>query len=93
LKLAQEFVLQVTVDYRNAAVVRAAIRLANELGQEVIAEGVEDRRTGALPARRRLRASARLLFQPAGDGAKGHELLRAGRIQPETGARIASSAA
>jgi len=41
LKLAQEFVLQVTVDYRNAAVVRAAIRLANELGQEVIAEGVE----------------------------------------------------
>ncbi|HEY8299163.1 MAG TPA: EAL domain-containing protein [Methyloceanibacter sp.] len=41
LKLAQEFVLHVTVDYRNAAVVRAAIRLANELGLEVIAEGVE----------------------------------------------------
>src|SRR6185437_669467 len=40
LKLAQEFVLHVTVDYRNAAV-RAAIRLANELGLEVIAEGVE----------------------------------------------------
>ena len=78
LKLAQEFVLQVTVDYRNAAVVRAAIRLANELGQEVIAEGVEDRRTGALPARRRLRASARLLFQPAGDGAKGHRVVAGG---------------
>jgi EAL domain-containing protein (putative c-di-GMP-specific phosphodiesterase class I) len=41
LKLAQEFVFRVTVDYRNAAVVRAAIRLANELGLEVIAEGVE----------------------------------------------------
>jgi EAL domain-containing protein (putative c-di-GMP-specific phosphodiesterase class I) len=32
LKLAQEFVFRVTVDYRNAAVVRAAIRLAHELG-------------------------------------------------------------
>jgi len=41
LKLAQEFVFRVTVDYRNAAVVRAAIRLAHELGLEVIAEGVE----------------------------------------------------
>ena len=77
LKLAQEFVLHVTVDYRNAAVVRAAIRLANELGLEVIAEG-GDRGTGALPARRRLRASARLLFQPAGDGAKGHRVVAGG---------------
>ncbi len=41
LKLAQEFVFRVTVDYRNAAVVRAAIRLAHELGIDVIAEGVE----------------------------------------------------
>ena len=43
LKLAPEFVFRVTVDYRNAAVVRATIRLANELGLEVIAEGVETR--------------------------------------------------
>src|SRR5581483_11205020 len=41
LKLAQEFVFRVTIDYRNAAVVRAAVRLAHELGLEVIAEGVE----------------------------------------------------
>ena len=41
LKLAQEFVFRVTVDYRNAAVVRAAIHLAQELGLDVIAEGVE----------------------------------------------------
>ncbi|HEU4476474.1 MAG TPA: EAL domain-containing protein [Methyloceanibacter sp.] len=41
LKLAPEFVFRVTVDYRNAAVVRAAIRLVNELGLDVIAEGVE----------------------------------------------------
>ena len=41
LKLAHEFVFRVTVDYRNVAVVRAAIRLAHELGLEVIAEGAE----------------------------------------------------
>ncbi len=41
LKLAQELVFQVTTDSRNATVVRAAIRLAQELGIEVIAEGVE----------------------------------------------------
>jgi EAL domain-containing protein (putative c-di-GMP-specific phosphodiesterase class I) len=41
LKLAQELVFRVTTDSRNATVVRAAIRLAQELGIEVIAEGVE----------------------------------------------------
>jgi EAL domain-containing protein (putative c-di-GMP-specific phosphodiesterase class I) len=41
LKLAPEFVFHVTIDYRKAAVVSAAVRLANELGLEVIAEGVE----------------------------------------------------
>jgi diguanylate cyclase (GGDEF)-like protein len=41
LKIAQELVFRVTTDPRNATVVRAAIRLAKELGIEVIAEGVE----------------------------------------------------
>jgi EAL domain-containing protein (putative c-di-GMP-specific phosphodiesterase class I) len=41
LKIAQELVFRVTTDSRNATVVRAAIRLAKELGIEVIAEGVE----------------------------------------------------
>ena len=41
LKIAQELVFRVTDDVRNATVVRAAIRLAHELGIEVIAEGVE----------------------------------------------------
>jgi diguanylate cyclase len=41
LKIAQELVFRVTTDARNATVVRAAIRLAQELGIEVIAEGVE----------------------------------------------------
>ncbi len=58
LKLAPEFVFRVTIDYRNAAVVRAAIRLANELGLEAIAEGVETE------------AQARFLMG-AGCGARG----------------------
>src|ERR1700719_2956448 len=41
LKIAQELVFRVTTDARNATVVRAAIRLAQELGIEVIAEGLE----------------------------------------------------
>jgi diguanylate cyclase (GGDEF)-like protein len=85
LKLAQEFVFRVTVDYRNAAVVRAAIRLANELGLEVIAEGVETE------------AQARFLMGAGCEQAQGYyfsrpvpaaqvaELLRAGRIEPQTG--------
>jgi diguanylate cyclase (GGDEF)-like protein len=85
LKLAQEFVFHVTVDYRNAAVVRAAIRLANELGLEVIAEGVETE------------AQARFLMGAGCEQAQGYyfsrpvpaamatELLRAGRIEPQSG--------
>jgi diguanylate cyclase (GGDEF)-like protein len=41
VKLAQELIFRVITDSRSATVVRAAIRLAQELGIEVIAEGVE----------------------------------------------------
>ena len=41
LKIAQELIFHVTENLRNAAVVKAAIRLAHELGIAVIAEGVE----------------------------------------------------
>jgi predicted signal transduction protein with EAL and GGDEF domain len=95
LKLAQEFVFRVTIDYRNAAVVRAAIRLANELGIEVIAEGVETE------------AHVRFLMGAGREQAQGHffsrpvtvlkatELLRAGRIEPKADPlrRLTSSAA
>jgi EAL domain-containing protein (putative c-di-GMP-specific phosphodiesterase class I) len=82
LKLAQEFVFRVTVDYRNAAVVRAAIRLAHELGLEVIAEGVETE------------AQMRFLIGAGCEQAQGYyfsrpvpsaqvaEMLRAGRVEP-----------
>ncbi len=41
VKIAQELVFGVDSDTRSATVVRAAIRLAHELGIEIIAEGVE----------------------------------------------------
>src|SRR5262249_40137687 len=41
LKIAQELVFGVIKDIRSATVVRAAIRLADELGIECIAEGIE----------------------------------------------------
>jgi diguanylate cyclase (GGDEF)-like protein len=41
LKIAQQLVFRVDSDARNATVVRAAIRLAHDLGIECIAEGVE----------------------------------------------------
>jgi EAL domain-containing protein (putative c-di-GMP-specific phosphodiesterase class I) len=41
LKIAQELVFGVATELRNATVVRAAVRLADELGIECIAEGIE----------------------------------------------------
>jgi len=41
LKIAQELIAGITTDERNAVVVRSTIRLAQDLGIEVIAEGVE----------------------------------------------------
>ena len=41
LKIDQRFINDVTTSADNAAIVRATIRLAHELGIEVIAEGVE----------------------------------------------------
>ena len=41
VKIAQELVFGVDLDARSATVVRAAVRLAHELGIEIIAEGIE----------------------------------------------------
>jgi predicted signal transduction protein with EAL and GGDEF domain len=95
LKLAQEFVSEVTANYRNAAVVRASIRLAHELGVEVIAEGVETE------------AQVRFLIGAGCEHAQGYyysrpvraeqatRLLRGGRIEAARGpgSRLASTAA
>ncbi len=85
LKLAQEFVFRVTVDYRNAAVVRAAIRLANELGLEVIAEGVETEAQARFLMGAGCEQAQGYFFSRPVTALKATELLRAGRIEPQAG--------
>jgi diguanylate cyclase (GGDEF)-like protein len=85
LKLAQEFVSRVTIDYRNAAVVRAAIRLANELGLEVIAEGVETEAQARFLMGAGCEQAQGYYFSRPVPVAKATELLRAGRIEPQAG--------
>ena len=85
LKLAQEFVLRVTVDYRNAAVVRAAIRLANELGLEVIAEGIETEAQARFLMGAGCEQGQGYFFSRPVTALKATELLRAGRIEPQAG--------
>jgi diguanylate cyclase (GGDEF)-like protein len=95
LKLAPEFVFRVTVDYRNAAVVRATIRLANELGLEVIAEGVETEAQVRFLMGAGCEQAQGYYFSRPVTALKASELLRAGRIEPATGAlrRMTPSAA
>jgi diguanylate cyclase len=95
LKLAPEFVFHVTVDYRNAAVVRAAVRLANELGLEVIAEGVETEAQVRFLLGAGCEQAQGYYFSRPVTALKATELLRAGRIVPDTDAirPLASSAA
>ena len=85
LKLAQEFVFRVTVDYRNAAVVRAAIRLAHELGLEVIAEGVETEAQMRFLIGAGCEQAQGYYFSRPVTVARAAELLREGRIEPRRG--------
>ena len=86
LKLALEFVYRVTVDYRNAAVVRAAIRLAHELGLDIIAEGGGDRGAGAhfLVGAGCEQAQGSYFSRPV-TALKATDLLREGRVGPAAG--------
>jgi diguanylate cyclase (GGDEF)-like protein len=82
VKIAQELVFGVDSDSRSASVVRAAVRLAHELGIEVIAEGVETE------------GQAMFLLSAGCEHAQGYyfsrpvnvecatELLRVGKVQP-----------
>lgn len=82
LKLAQEFVFRVTVDYRNAAVVRASIQLAHELGLDVIAEGVETEAQMRFLIGAGCEQGQGYYFSRPVSAKKVAELLRKGRIKP-----------
>jgi EAL domain-containing protein (putative c-di-GMP-specific phosphodiesterase class I) len=85
LKLAQEFVFRVTIDYRNAAVVRAAIRLAHELGLDVIAEGVETEAQMRFLIGAGCEQAQGYYFSPPVEAHRATQLLRDGRIEPVAG--------
>ena len=86
LKLAQEFVFRVTVDYRNAAVVRAAIRLAHELGLDVIAEGVETEAQMRFLIGAGCEHAQGYYFSRPVPAAQATAILREGRIEPVSAA-------
>jgi diguanylate cyclase (GGDEF)-like protein len=82
LKIAQQLVLGVTTEPRNATVVRTAIRLASELGIECIAEGVETQaQANFLVAAGCVQAQGFHFSRPV-SAARAAELLREGRIRP-----------
>jgi EAL domain-containing protein (putative c-di-GMP-specific phosphodiesterase class I) len=82
LKIAQELVFRVTDDLRNATVVRAAVRLADELGIEAIAEGVEtEAQAHFLSSAGCTHAQGYLYSRPV-DANAATALLLQGRISP-----------
>ena len=82
IKIAQELVFGVDTDSRNAAVVRAAIRLARELGIEVIAEGVETEGQAKFLLSAGCEYAQGYLFSKPVSAERATALLRLGRIKP-----------
>ena len=81
LKIAQELVFRVTTDPRNATVVRAAIRLAKELGIEVIAEGVETEAQANFLLSAGCAYAQGYYFSRPVNAERATELLRCGKIE------------
>jgi diguanylate cyclase (GGDEF)-like protein len=81
LKIAQELVFRVTTDSRNATVVRAAIRLAKELGIEVIAEGVETEAQAKFLLSAGCAYAQGYYFSRPVNAERATELLRHGKIE------------
>jgi diguanylate cyclase (GGDEF)-like protein len=81
LKIAQELVFRVTSDARNATVVRAAIRLAQELGIEVIAEGVETEAQANFLISAGCAYAQGYYFSRPVNAERATELLRQGKIE------------
>lgn len=82
VKIAQELVFAVDTDSRNAAVVRAAIRLAHELGIEIIAEGVETEGQERFLLSAGCEYGQGYYYSKTVNAERTTELLRSGKIAP-----------
>jgi diguanylate cyclase (GGDEF)-like protein len=80
LKIAQELVLSVDTDHRHASVVRTAIRLAKDLGIEIIAEGVETASQARFLASADCAYAQGYRYGRPMNAARATELLRQGRV-------------
>jgi EAL domain-containing protein (putative c-di-GMP-specific phosphodiesterase class I) len=83
VKIAQELVFGVDTDSRSATVVRAAIRLAHELGIEIIAEGIETEGQEKFLLSAGCEYGQGYYFSRPVDAARATELLRSGTIKPD----------
>ena len=82
VKIAQELVFGVDTDSRSAVVVRAAIRLAHELGIDIIAEGVETQGQEKFLLSAGCEHGQGYYFSQPVNAERATGLLRAGRITP-----------
>jgi diguanylate cyclase (GGDEF)-like protein len=82
IKIARELVAGVGVEFRGATVVRAAIRLAHELGIGVIAEGVETEAQEKFLLSAGCEHAQGYFFGRPVDAVRAGELLRLGSIKP-----------
>jgi diguanylate cyclase (GGDEF)-like protein len=93
VKIAQELVFGVVTDSRSATVVRAAVRLTNELGIDIIAEGVETEGQAKFLLSAGCEHCQGFYFSKPVDAKRATELLRAGRIKPARSLRLVESSA
>lgn len=82
IKIAQELIFKCTTEIRCAAVVRAAIRLAEELDTEVLAEGVENLEQARFLSSAGCKSAQGYFFSRPVDAAQAATLLRGRFIRP-----------
>jgi diguanylate cyclase (GGDEF)-like protein len=82
IKIAQELIFKCTTEIRYAAVVRAAIHLAEELDTEVLAEGVENAEHAQFLSSAGCKFAQGYFFSRPVDAAQATTLLREGFIRP-----------
>lgn len=84
IKIAQELIFNCTTETRCAAVVRAAIHLADELDTEVLAEGVESAEHARFLSTAGCKFAQGYFFSRPVDAAQATTLLRGRFIRPHT---------